>query len=214
MLYTTVNLLKANKAYPERHMELSYYGPDEPIPLSEILEIFGLEDALRTLWMTTTPNEAKRFAGLLACDYVEHILPTFENLHGIGISVTSGVVDDNYLAWLGQWRSWPRRAIETARQFLRGETTRDAVVAAAGDIDELVFLLDISTESEPKHSPICTARDIADATANAVRAALGRREYSNILNIVRNTPENEREWQTRHFSEMLETFDKGGEQNE
>jgi len=176
-------------------MELSYYGPDEPIPLSLILEIFGLEDALRTLRATTTPDEARRFEGLLACDYAERTLPAFEAY----AKRTKWIPDENL----------PRHAIETARQFLRGETTLDAVDAAVQSASNVAFGLDLDAECEPDDAPIHAAHDAAEAALDAALVALEDREFPrSVLDVVDDTPESEREWQTQRFAELLEKADK------
>jgi hypothetical protein len=191
MLYTTIRLLKKNNAYPEHVPELANYGLDEPIPLTLILQVCGLYDALRTLHATTTPDEARRFMGLLACDYAERILSAFE-------------VYAKHIKWISD-KNLPRHAIETARQFLRGETTQDVLVTAVRDASLLAYGIDLDSECEPDDSPIYTALDAVQAAADAAWIALEAREYpGGILCVVDDTPESEREWQIQHFAELLE----------
>jgi hypothetical protein len=191
MLYTTINLLKKNRIYPEHLPELPNHSLDEPIPLTLILQVRGLYDALRALHATTTPDKARRFMGLLVCDYAERTLSAFE----VYAKHTKWISDENL----------PRHAIEIARQFLRGETTRDALVAAVKDATLLAHGIDYDSECEPDDSPIFAARDAVSAAAGAAWVALEAREYpGSILCVVDDTPESEREWQTQHFAELLE----------
>ena len=86
------------------------WGENTPIPLSEVLEICGLDDALWCLRIIIEPTN--REIRLFACDCAERGLSLFENQYP----------KDNR----------PRQAIEMARRFAKGETTQ-AELYAAGD---------------------------------------------------------------------------------
>ena len=121
MLHTTYNLAKKANACPSSLAKMVKYkggvkkwGADTPVPLSEILEVCGLDDALWCLKIVTEP--ADKEIRLLACDYAERVLPIFEKRYP----------DDKR----------PRQAIETSRRFAIGEATQDeldATRAAAWD---------------------------------------------------------------------------------
>ncbi len=121
MLFTTRQLLHKNYACTKRfrHFFRRYHRVDENelIPLIDVLERNGLDDALWCLRATTVPCES--FARLFAADCAEHVLPLFETNF-----------PDNPA---------PRRAIEVARQLARGEATgqecRDARIAALAACD-------------------------------------------------------------------------------
>jgi len=87
---------------------IAKYGKDTPIPLSEILSVCGLDDALWALRAIVEP--ADREIRLLACDFAERVLPIFEKLYP----------NDKR----------PRAAIETARRYANGEATIEELNAA------------------------------------------------------------------------------------
>jgi hypothetical protein len=85
------------------------WGKDTPFPLSEVLEVCGLNDALWALRIVIEP--ADREMRLFACDCAKRVLPIFEEEYP----------EDNR----------PRRAIETARRFALGKATQEELAAAA-----------------------------------------------------------------------------------
>jgi len=95
-------------------LRLLYYlgkteADDEPLSLLAILAANGLDDAL---WALRAVDGYDREIRLLACDFAEHVLPTWEAQYP----------DDNR----------PRTCIETARRFADGgEATREELTAAA-----------------------------------------------------------------------------------
>jgi len=185
VLYTTLNLLRANGAHPERFSELANYGPDEPIPLIRILEIFGLDDTLRTIDATTEPEKAARFAASLACDYAEHLLPAYERVYP----------DDGR----------PRRAMETTRRFLRREATLDDLVNAENEACNAASDADFDSECDDEGGPLRNASDAADVVVFVLRIAQEPENYTtNLQYLVEDLPESERQWQSRHLAEMLE----------
>ncbi|MDZ4248657.1 MAG: hypothetical protein U0990_01015, partial [Candidatus Nanopelagicales bacterium] len=101
MLHTTLRIAKANDACKESYVAVKQalgkgWGLDDPIPLTRILELRGLDDALWCLVAVLPEEETARdkLAHLLACDYAERVLGLFETAYP----------DDKR----------PRQAIETA----------------------------------------------------------------------------------------------------
>ena len=97
----------------EGWLKLLYYlgkteADDEPLSLLAILAANGLDDAL---WALRSVDGYDREIRLLACDFAEHVLPTWEAQYS----------NDNR----------PRTCIETARRFADGEATREELTAAA-----------------------------------------------------------------------------------
>ena len=95
-------------------LRLLYYlgkteADDEPLSLLAILASNGLDDAL---WALRAVDGYDREIRLLACDFAEHVLPTWEAQY-----------PDDYR---------PRTCIETARRYADGgEATREELTAAA-----------------------------------------------------------------------------------
>lgn len=141
MLFTTKKLLHKERACAARfrHFFKRYrpVGDDEPIPLIDVLMVNGIHDTLWCLRATTEPCE--QLARLLAADFAEHVLYLFE---------TKRPEDHR-----------PRRAIETARRFARGEATDQELLAARGAADK-------AADEVPRG-----ARYAADAAAFAAEAA-------------------------------------------
>ena len=115
MLHTTFGLAKERHACAESYKKMAdalggvrAYGAGTPIPLTRVLDVCGLADALWTLRCTIEPSA--KFARELICLYAEHILPNFENVYP----------EDKH----------PRRAIEAARKYNRGEITIEELRAA------------------------------------------------------------------------------------
>jgi hypothetical protein len=114
MPITTFEKLKAQGACEEGYRKLakalggiSTYGKDRPITLIQILDSNGLDDAL---WALRACDECDRFARELACDFADECLPIFEKY---------APKDDR-----------PRKAIEVARRYARGEATQEELAAA------------------------------------------------------------------------------------
>lgn len=132
MLHTTFKLAKQAGACEGSYRKfaryvggIKVYGIDTPIPLTEILDVLGVDDALWCLRCTVEDDE--KFSRLLACDYVEHVLDIFENQYPN---------DDR-----------PRKVIEIARRFADGKATQenlmaawDTAWAAAWDVDRDVHM--------------------------------------------------------------------------
>ena len=88
------------------------YGRTKPIPLTKVLEVCGLDDALWCLPHCIEQGQAERIARLFACDCAERVLPLFEK---------ERPGDDR-----------PRAAILVARAYANGEATIERL-DAAGD---------------------------------------------------------------------------------
>ncbi len=195
MLFTTKTLLHQKHGYPDhcRHFFADHppVADDEPIPLTDVLERSGLDDALWCLRATTEPCE--QFARLLAADFAEHVLRLFEAKY----------LDDPA----------PRRAIEVARRFARGQATdewlkdaRRAVAAAAADAADAAARADAAdaafaaaraayAAAEAAKAAGCATADPAYAAAYAAagRAAAAKADAADA----------ERRWQTEKFKEAL-----------
>jgi hypothetical protein len=158
MLFTTKALLHARGACPRLYHEFftnrAPVSDDEPIPLIDMLERSGLDDALRCLRATTVPSDC--FARLFAADFAEHVLPLFEKRF-----------PDN---------PDPRRAIETARRFARGQATEEELkdayrnARAAGRVASAQVAA-ASPVSRIADSDFAAARAAAYAAEAAVSAA-------------------------------------------
>ena len=111
MLYTTFNLARKARACTESYRNLgaamggiTTYGKDNPIPLTTVVEVCGLDDAIWCLRCTTTDSRAFRFEFIRRV--TEHI---YEKQHP----------NDKQL----------RRAIEDARACIADESTVRATVS-------------------------------------------------------------------------------------
>jgi len=123
MLYTTFKLARDANACTTSYRQFARhvggvrkYGPDSPIPLTDILEVCGFDDALWALRCATEPELAEELSRHLAADFAEHVLHIFEDKYP---------GDDS-----------PRKAIQAARLYADGDITaaaRAAARAAAGD---------------------------------------------------------------------------------
>lgn len=144
MLYTTKKLLHEHHACAEGYKHLfsrRIADENEPIPLVEVLEINGLNDALWCMIATTEPcDECARW---LAADFAEHVLPLFEAKY-----------PDNRV---------PRHAIETARAFARGHATKEEL----RDADDAV----LNAARDVAFAALAASDAADTATANAVHAA-------------------------------------------
>ena len=87
---------------------IAKWGNNTPFPLSEVLEVCGLNDAIWALRIVIEPAEKE--IRLFACDCAERVLPIYEKQYP----------DDQR----------PRQAIETARRFAIGKATPEELHAA------------------------------------------------------------------------------------
>jgi hypothetical protein len=204
MLFTTKKLLHKERACAARFRHFfKRYRPvadDEPIPLIDVLDINGLDDALWCLRATTEPCE--NLARLLAADFAEHVLPLFE----------TKFPDDHRL----------RQAIETARRFARGQATEEELKdayrnarAAAGAADAAGYgasaagyAADAASDAAASGAiyAACYAAEAAvDARAEAAELAADAADVSYDSTAANRAAAyaSERRWQTHHFREAL-----------
>ena len=123
-MHTTLRIAKVNDAREGSYVSVRTalgkgWGLDDPIPLSRILEMRGLYDALWCLRAVLPEEEAARdkLSRLLACDYVEHVAHMWKAPPGV------------------TWK--PSDNIEVARRYAHGEAT-DEELTAARDIAKAV----------------------------------------------------------------------------
>jgi len=113
---TSFEKLKSNHACTERYRHLgkalggiTKYGRRTPINLLTILETNGVDDCL---WALRATNEdCESLCRLMACDFAEAVLPVFEKHHPNDMR--------------------PRKAIETARKYAKGESTTGELNASS-----------------------------------------------------------------------------------
>ena len=123
MLYTTFRLaheagacIASYKKMAKTLGGINKFGRDTPIPLTRILEVCGLNNALWVLRCMTDQTAADKLARIFACDCAERVLPIYENQYP----------ENNRI----------RNCIKVARQFALGKATKkelDAARAAAWD---------------------------------------------------------------------------------
>ena len=124
MFHTTFRLAQKARACSDSYLAVAKalggiraYGRDTPIPLTRILELRGLYDALWCLECVLPEEEAERdrLARLLACDYAEGpdgmILALYES------------------KFPGDTR--PRNCIAITRRYANGQASLDEFVGAA-----------------------------------------------------------------------------------
>ena len=119
------------------------YGLDTPIPLDEVLEVCGLDDALWALRIILEP--ADREIRLFTCDCAERVLFLYEEKY--------------------PQDKRPRVAIETARRYADGQATaRELAIAEA--------IAWAAAGAAPGAAPWAIAEAVAGAAAwTAARAA-------------------------------------------
>jgi hypothetical protein len=195
MLYTTLNLLHDRRACSKRYAHFRRatkecaYGRDDPIPLSKVLEVNGLEDALWCLDATTTPDKAAKLARLFACNCAERALPVFERQCPGGQS--------------------PRQAVETARRYAVGEATCE-------DLDAAYYAAWLVVEETPARAAQIAASAAMFTTVRPITVVtqFSSRKAAQAIALKESCVERpgatgaagnaEREWQIRKFAEMLE----------
>jgi hypothetical protein len=128
-LYTTLCLMRQYQVCQEEWYNLlAEGGEDEPISLPRVLEIAGLETALRALQAVPAhqADARDRFARLVAANFAERAVVAYET--------TVPCPDPR-----------PRAAVDVARRYARRQATWDDLLAAydaaldaACDADEIV----------------------------------------------------------------------------
>jgi len=85
MLYTTFRRAKEANACESsyrryaKHVEgIARYGVEKQIPLTDIADFLGIEDALWCLCCTQDQVKADLVARILAADFADHVLHIFE----------------------------------------------------------------------------------------------------------------------------------------
>jgi len=126
MLYTTFKLARDANACTTSYRQFARhvggvrkYGPDSPIPLTDILEVCGFDDALWALRCTAEPELVEILSRHLAADFAEHVLHIFEDKYP---------GDDS-----------PRKAIQAARLYADGDITAAARAAAGAAAYDAAF---------------------------------------------------------------------------
>ena len=119
MLHTTFRLARKAKACKPQYQKFAAsvggvetYGLDTPIPLSQVLEVNGLQDALWCLRAVLPEEEAARdrLARLFSCVSAEHVAPLWVAPAGID--------------WL------PADTISVSRRYALGQATKAELEAA------------------------------------------------------------------------------------
>jgi len=200
MLYTTLDLLHERSACVEyneqfaRLVGLDLYEPSDPIPLTRLQAVNGLEFALWCLQATTAPCDAERIARLLACDYAEHVLPVWARVYE----------EDPRLA----------QAIETARKFVRGEATSDDLVLAQRAVEAAAWHAKraVSAELEVQYAIkdvaeaafFCTVPSVREKAYRVAEAAVNAVGWSSLVFDEDDKSAAELAWQIKRFTELLE----------
>jgi len=158
---------------------ITVYGKDTPIPLTRVLEVCGLDDAIWALRCTTEPSE--NIIIELACRCAEHTLHFYEDKYP----------DDKR----------PRLAIEAARVCIadKGAAARAARAAAGAAAGAA---RDAAGDAAAWAAAGAAARAAAaGAAAGAARDAAGAAAWAAAGAAARAA---ERKWQIRTFLELLE----------
>ena len=154
---------------------------DNPIPLTEVIDVCGINDVLWTLQCCTEPEKACRVSQILACDYAEHVLPIYEKQYP------------------GDTR--PRDAIALARRYTKGQATGEELAAAreaAGDAGDAKGATSAARAARDAASAASAATSAArDAARDAVWAASDARDAARAANTTEQT------WQIQRFKELL-----------
>ena len=160
------------------------YGMDRPIAIATILESNGQADAFWSLRATQEPSD--QFTRLLACDFAEHVLPIFEARRP----------NDQR----------PRKAIEVARRFARGQADRDELIAARKGAAAADAAAAAAAYAAYAAAAAADAADAdAAAAAYAAYAAAAYAAYAAAAYAANAAAArlNERQWQLHHFKAAL-----------
>jgi len=161
MLYTTFAIAHKSKACVASYRKLgtalggiTKYGKDTPIPLTKVIEVCGLDDAIWALRCTTAPSEDILIE--FACRCAEHVLRYYEDVypddkrprHAIE-AARACITDKSPAAARAARAAW-----DAARDAARAARAAGAAAWAAGDaagdaerqwqIDTLVMLLEVN----------------------------------------------------------------------
>jgi len=172
MLHTTFRKAKEARVCVESYRKMAKavggvrkYGMDTPIPLSKVLEVCGLDDALWALHITSENSD--RIARVFACDCAERVLPLFEKRYP----------NDKR----------PRHAIKTARLFAEGKASKSELANAASDAYDAAWRAWATSDawgvSDAARAASDAARDVSDA-ARAVSDAEKRWQTEHFLECI------------------------------
>ena len=141
MLYTTFELCHKSGACVESYRKLATalggvteYGKQTPIPLTKVLEVCGLDDAIWALRCTTTPSD--NVVTEFACRCAEHVLHYYEDkypndkrprqaIEAARVCVTDKSPAARDAAGDAAWAAWAARAA--------GDAAWDAGAARAAE---------------------------------------------------------------------------------
>lgn len=146
------------------------HGDDDPISIEFILDSTGFDYAIWALRSVVGLDREKRE---LACDFAEHVLPVWEAKYP---------GDDR-----------PRKAIETARAFAKGEASTEELEAAADDVWDAW-----NTAAAAYVAYVAYAAYVAYRAAAAYAAGAAAAKRS------------ERKWQEQRFREWLSEVSQRG----
>ncbi len=186
MLHTTFKKLKENNACVSRYRKFAIckggvkrYGQDTPIPLTDVLDVCGLRDALWCLRCTIEPPENILIE--FACRCAEHVLHFYEDEYP----------DDKR----------PRQAIETARACITDKSAWAARAAgdAAWDAGDAARAAWAAGDAAEAAWAAARAAWAARAAGDAARAAGDARAAAWAAWAAA-----EAEWQSKVFKELLE----------
>jgi hypothetical protein len=184
MLYTTFALARKSGACPESYKKMATalggvrkYGAHTLIPLTKVIEVCGLQDALWALRFTTENSDKP--ARIFACDCAWRVLPFYESKYPGDTRV--------------------RNCIKTARKFALGDATKEERLAAYSAAWAAAWAAWSAAESAAWSAAWSAAES---AAWSAARAAARAAAYS-----ARSAAESARSaelaWQKEHFIELL-----------
>mgnify|MGYP001084518389 CR=1 FL=1 len=202
MLYSTFRLAREANACKASYRKFAKFkggvrewGEDNPFPLTEVLDVCGLDDAFWSLSyaIKENENERDRIVCLFACDCAERVLPLFEKVNP----------EDKR----------PRAAIETSRKFISGEATQEELAAARAAARAAAWVASDATWAA--RAAAWAASDAAWAASDAASAASAARAATWAASDARaatwaasdasdTARAAERQWQKGHVKELLE----------
>jgi hypothetical protein len=197
MLHTTLAMMERAGARTKYRMNLvkalggiRRYGADTPIPLTKILEINGLEDALRALEYTIESSADLR--AIFACDCADRVLHFYEEKYPHSLQ--------------------PRRAIEARRRCIADKSSaarNEAQKAGAIVYAMLKTIIDEVAASaagaavEAAWDNAASAAGGAAWTTGLIKYGVGRVRWLGYEDEIDKAGDEERSWQTQHFVELL-----------
>jgi len=159
---------------------IAKWGNNTPFPLSEVLEVCGLNDAIWALRIVIEPAEKE--IRLFACDCAERVLPIYEKQYP----------DDQR----------PRQAIETARRFAIGKATPEELHAAGATAGATAAG---ATAGATAAALAASAAALAASAAGAAAcAALAANAAGAAACAALAAGAAEREWQKERFIKLLD----------